>query len=172
MGMPSIGIYSYELYKEYQVEDIIRIGSAGSYDAELEIFDVVLAESAWSESSYGKTQNGDISEFRYPSIFLNEKLKATAELKKINLKVEKIHSSDVFYRENNVDNYLAFRKKHDVKCVEMESFALFHNAQVLNKSAACLLTISDSFVSLKETTAKERQDSFTNMIEIALEVNL
>ena len=128
MGMPSIGIYSYELFKEYDVDRIIRIGSAGSYS---------------SEKRLG-----------------------------INMIEGAIHSSDVFYRQPSDEKPTYWEKLRDERgclAVEMESFALFANASVLGKEAACLLTISDSFISPEITTAEERQTCFTNMMKIALE---
>ncbi|WP_300331811.1 purine-nucleoside phosphorylase [Fusobacterium sp.] len=167
MGMPSIGIYSYELYSQYGVENIIRVGSAGSYAEDLDIYDVVLAKSAWSESSFAKTQNGYDKDTTYPSEELNEKIEKAAERLNMPIHLRTIHSSDVFYTEKSI--YKEIRDKHDCACVEMESFALFHNAKVLGKNAACLLTISDSFTSEKKTTAEERQTAFVNMMKIALE---
>lgn len=169
MGMPSIGIYSYELYTQYDVENIIRIGSAGAYSDKLKVYDVVLADSAYSESSYALTQSGYTDNKTYPSEELNAKLKAAAERLGIKLHESCIHSSDVFYRQGNTDYTKELVEKYNCLAVEMESFALFHNAKVLNKKAACLLTISDSFVSSEVTTAEERQNSFTNMMKIALE---
>lgn len=133
MGMPSIGIYSYELYSQYGVENIVRVGSAGTYTDKLNLFDVVLAESAWSESSFAKTQNGYDKDTTYPDGELNEKIIETAKKLNIPLHLEKIHSSDVFYTEPNVDGYKEINAKHGCECVEMESFALFHNAKVLGK---------------------------------------
>ncbi len=169
MGMPSIGIYSYELFTQYDVENIIRIGSAGSYTTDLKVFDVVLADSAFSESSYAKTQSGYEDSKTYPSATLNDKIVEAAKRVNIPLNIATIHSSDVFYREGNTDYVKDLVNNHGCKCVEMESFALFHNANVTGKNAACLLTISDSFVSPEITTAKEREQSFTNMMKIALE---
>lgn len=169
MGMPSIGIYSYELYSQYGVENIVRVGSAGAYTDKLNLFDVVLAESAWSESSFAKTQNGYDKDTTYPDVELNEKIIETAKKLNIPLHLEKIHSSDVFYTEPNVDGYKEINAKHGCECVEMESFALFHNAKVLGKKAACLLTISDSFTSEQKATPEERQTAFINMMKIALE---
>ena len=169
MGMPSIGIYSYELYSQYGVENIVRVGSAGAYTDKLNLFDVVLAESAWSESSFAKTQNGYDKDTTYPDGELNEKIIETAKKLNIPLHLEKIHSSDVFYTEANVDGYKEINAKHGCECVEMESFALFHNAKVLGKKAACLLTISDSFTSEQKATPEERQTAFINMMKIALE---
>ena len=169
MGMPSIGIYSYELYSQYGVENIVRVGSAGAYTNKLDHFDVVLAESAWSESSFAKTQNGYDKDTTYPDEELNKKIIETAKRLNIPLHLEKIHSSDVFYTEKNVDGYKEISAKHGCECVEMESFALFHNAKVLGKKASCLLTISDSFTSDKKATPEERQTAFINMMKIALE---
>ena len=134
MGMPSIGIYSYELFSFYGVENIIRIGSAGSYTEKAKLFDTVLATGAVSESNYARVQSGFTGNITLPSAALNEKL----------------------------------RDEDGCLCVEMESFALFANAQVLGKNAACLLTISDSFVAPGITTAEERQKSFTDMMKVAL----
>ena len=168
MGMPSIGIYSYELYNEYGVENIIRIGSAGGYTKEAKIYDVILANKAYSESSYAKTQCGYESDTLYPDAELNDKLKKAAKELNIPLQEGGIHSSDVFYRQGGSD-YLKDVVEKGCVAVEMESFALFSNARVLGKKAACLVTISDSFVTPEITTAEERQTSFTNMMKIALE---
>ena len=168
MGMPSIGIYSYELYTQYGVENIIRIGSAGSYCEEAKVYDVVLATEAYSESSYAKTQSGYDKDKTYPNTELNDMIKKCASKLDIPVHEGCIHSSDVFYREGGTD-YQALYNENGCLAVEMESFALFHNASVLGKKAACLLTISDSFVSNEVTTAEERQNSFTNMMKIALQ---
>lgn len=169
MGMPSIGIYSYELYTVYGVENIIRVGSAGAYAEKLNIYDVVLADSAWSESSYAHTQNGFEGDVILPSSELNERIKKAAEKLGIPLHLDRIHSSDVFYREAEEGYHNKLYAEYGVTCVEMESFALFHNASVLGKNAACLLTISDSFVTKDVTTPEERQTAFVNMMKIALE---
>ncbi|WP_105304268.1 purine-nucleoside phosphorylase [Anaerolactibacter massiliensis] len=169
MGMPSIGIYSYELYKFYEVENIIRIGSAGAYTADLNLFDVVLATGSYSESTFALCQSGDPDDTQYPSEKLNDTIRAAAAKLGIPLHEGTIHSGDVFYAEPGaVDENKIICEKHCL-CAEMESFALFHNAKVLGKNAACLLTISDSLVTHAETTAEERQNSFTQMMKVALE---
>ena len=171
MGMPSIGIYSYELFKFYGVDNIIRIGSAGSYTEKAKLFDVVLATGAVSESSYAKTQSGFEGHITFPSQELNNKLRASAAEQGIPLIEGNIHSADVFYRQPSDEKPTYWEKLRDQQgcvCVEMESFALFANAQVLGKHAACLLTISDSFVSPEVTTAEQRQKSFTDMMKVAL----
>ena len=174
MGIPSIGIYSYELYSQYGVENIIRIGSAGSYTDKAKLFDVVLATGAYSESNYAVTQSGDTDDIQKPSAELNEALRASAAAAGIPLIEGNIHSSDVFYRQPSDAKPTYWEKLRDEKgclAVEMESFALFHNAKVLGKRAACLLTISDSFVSPEITTAEQRQTSFTAMMQVALGVD-
>lgn len=166
MGMPSIGIYSYELYKFYDVENIIRVGSAGSYTKDLNLYDIVLVNGCYSESSFAKTQNGCEDNILYANDTLNFYIKQAAEENNIHITLANVHSSDVFYKEN--DNYEELYKKYGCMCVEMESFALFHNAKVLNKKAACILTISDNLVTQEKTTPQERQNSFDKMIELAL----
>lgn len=166
MGQPSIGIYSYELYKEYEVENIIRIGSAGSYVKDLHVFDVFMADSAYSESTFAHTMSSYDKDLTYPSAMLNDKLRRAASELSISLHEGMVHSSDVFYHMSS--DYRQQVTARGCKAVEMESFALFHVAQVCGKNAACLLTISDSFVENTVTTAEERQTRFVEMMKIAL----
>lgn len=167
MGMPSIGIYSYELFKFYDVENIIRVGSAGGYKEELNVFDVVIADSAYSESSYAKTLCNETSDVLTPSAELSEKLIKAAENLNIPTRRGCIHSSDIFYHD--AEDYKAGIEAHNCIAVEMESFALFTNAKLLHKNAACILTISDSLVKPQDTTPEEREKSFTDMMKIALD---
>jgi len=169
MGMPSIGIYSYELFNSYGVENIIRIGSCGAYTDELNLYDVLLASDAWSESSYAKVQSGYDADAIAATPELNEKIEGIAKELNIPVRTGRIHSSDVFYREN-FKEFEGIRDNHGCMAVEMESFALFANAKVLGKNAACLLTVSDSLVTGELTTSEERQNAFTKMMEIALEL--
>lgn len=169
MGMPSIGIYSYELYKFYDVKNIIRIGSCGAYTDEVKLYDVILAEAAYSESSYAETMAGIKEKILKPSVELNKKLEEAAKFLNIDIKKGTIHSSDVFYRVN-FNDYKKIYEEHNALAVEMESFALFANAQVTGKNAACLLTVSDSLVTKEATSSEERRKSFTNMMKIALEM--
>ncbi len=166
MGIPSIGIYSYELYTEYDVENIIRIGSAGSYVSRLDVMDVVLAKSAYSDSSYARILNGCRSKKIKPSPIINAVVMQKAHELEIDCKEVIVHSSDVFYGQKPWQEIAA---KSGSECVEMESFGLFHNANVLGKQAACLLTISDSFVNHVELSSEERQTSFKTMMTLALE---
>ena len=172
MGMPSIGIYSYELFKFYDVDAIIRIGSTGAMVEDVHIYDVILVDGAYSESSYAQQQSGDTEKIQRPNAELNAKLKEAADKLGYPVVEGVINSSDIFYYDDSVAAERMANAVGNYKCIaaEMESFALFHNAKVLGKQGACLLTVSDSMVTHEETTAEERQNSFTRMMEIALEV--
>ncbi len=170
MGCPSIGIYSYELYHEYEVDSIIRIGSVGAYTKDLNLYDVVLVDSVYSDSTFAKVQNGTDDSIMYPNLELNEAISKTALKRQIPLATGKIYCSDVFYSDI-IDFRKMYRENHCIG-VEMESFALFHNANQLHKKAACLLTVSNNFETGAETTSEERQKAFLGMIELALETSL
>ena len=168
MGMPSIGIYSYELFAFYGVEEIIRVGSCGSYTKDANIYDVIIVTDAYSESSFAKTAFGYKGKVQKGSKNLVNRMNKAAE--KLNYPVlnGRIHSSDVFYRGYG-DAIQSAGVEQNCLGVEMESFALFANAKYLNKKAACILTVSDSLITHEVTTAQERQESFNKMMEIALE---
>ncbi len=168
MGMPSIGIYSYELYAFYGVENIIRVGSCGSYSEDLNVYDVFLCTEAWSESSFAKVQSGYDKNIISASPILLDRLRDSAKKLNIPMQEGRIHSSDVFYRNNS--DFRKISLESGAKAVEMESFALYANALTLNKNAACVVTVSDSFVTEEYTSAEERQNSFTKMMEIALNI--
>ena len=168
MGMPSIGIYSYELFSQYGVETIVRIGSCGAHQAKAKVYDVILATEAYSESSYARTAFNYEEDVQKPSGELNDELIEIAKKLDIPMHLGRIHSSDVFYASPEAVSWQEKTNKHNLIAVEMESFALFANARYLGKKAACLLTVSDSLVTHEETTAEERQNAFTNMMEIAL----
>ena len=170
MGMPSIGIYSYELFKFYDVKNIIRIGTFGSYTKELDLYDLVLVTNAYSDSSYALVQNNNKNNILNSSDFLNEVIINTAEKINQKLKTGTIYSSDVFYKEK--DNYKELYDKYNCLGVEMESFALFSNALILGKKAACLLTVSDNFETKEQISSVERQNSLNKMITLALETAL
>lgn len=168
MGQPSIGIYSYELFHFYQVKTIIRVGSCGAFDPKLHVRDLVLAMGACTNSRYA-------DQYRLPGTFCPiadfELLKRASEIcekKAISYRVGNILSSDLFYDDANSGMDWA---KMGVLGVEMESAALYCNAARLGKKALCICTVSDSFVYPEENaTAEERQSSFTQMIEVALEL--
>jgi len=170
MGIPSVGIYSYELFKFYDVDAIIRIGSCGSYKKDVKVLDVLLVDNAYSESTYALVQSGFTGNMTKSSDELNEKIKETAKEMNLDVRFSNIHSSDVFYSDTT--NIEELTEKYGCCAVEMESFGLFHNANVLNKKAACILTVSDSLVEKAELTADERRTSMTNMIKLALESTL
>lgn len=169
MGQPSIGIYSYELYKNYGVDTIVRIGTAGSYDKKLEVLDTVIVSDAYSESTFAKVAYGYKSHIAKPKTKINNQLIKAAEKLNIKLKEGRCHSSDVFYG-TNPNYWKEVNEKYGCSCVEMESFALFATAKYLGRNAACILTISDSFVDDKIISAEQRQTGLNNMIKIALEL--
>jgi len=164
MGMPSIGIYSYELFNFYGVENIIRFGTAGGMSDKVDLYDVVIVEASHSLSSYAKVAFGYPEDLQKPSLELTDALEASA--KKLGKKYVRgyISSGDVFYGQIEPEPV-----DYELLCGEMESFALFANARFLNKKAACILTISDIIGGNKVATPEERQTAFTNMMEIALD---
>ena len=168
MGQPSIGIYSYELFSFYGVENIIRVGSCGSFDKDLHARDIIIAMGACTNGNYA-------SQYRLPGTFapiasynLLENAVNNCKLKGVNFKVGNILSSDTFYDDANSGMEWA---KMGVLGVEMEACALYCNASRLGKNALAILTVSDSFIYPEEnTTAEEREKSFNQMMEIALEI--
>ena len=166
MGAPSMGIYSYELYKFYDVKEILRIGSCGSFVPNLNLFDLVLVEGSFSDSAYARVQNGSTDTILYASHEFNQKIEEKAKNKGINIVKGNIYSTDVFYKEH-ADYNAALQ--NNCLAVEMESFALFHNARVLGKKAACILTVSDSLVTKEQTTSEEREKQLKVMMELALD---
>ena len=167
MGMPSIGIYSYALYRFYDVDAIIRVGSAGALQKELQLYDIVLAQGACTDSNYAKQYSLPGTFAPIADFSLLQKASAAAKEKKIRYRVGNVLSSDLFY--NDAGNTLDWAKM-GVLCVEMESAALYMNAARLGKKALSVLTISDSLVSGEETTSEERERSFSDMIELALAI--
>lgn len=168
MGNPSMGIYSYELYKFYDVDSIIRIGTCGAYK-NLNLMDVILATNSCSESTYAKVLNNYELDIVESSTYLTNKTEETAIEHNINIIKGNIHCSDAFYREKiNYD----FINKYDLIGVEMETFALFYNAKYLNKNASAIITVSDSINHNLNLTSDEREKSLDNMITLALETTL
>ena len=168
MGMPSIGIYSYELIHFYGVKNLIRVGSCGALQPEVKVRDIVIGMAASTDSNYA-------AQYHLPGTFaptaswkLLKKAVTAADQKAISVKVGNIVSSDVFYGDDSE----AWRKwaMMGVLAVEMEAAALYMNAARAGVNALCILTVSDSLVSHEETTAAEREQSFTQMMELALEL--
>lgn len=168
MGMASIGIYSYELIHFYGVKNLIRIGSAGSFQEDVKVRDIVIGMSASTEGSFAAQYNlpGTIA----PTCSYELLRKATDSFEKhgIKYKAGNILSSDVFYGDE--PNSWEKWQKMGTLCVEMEAAALFLNAQRAGVNALCILTISDSLVTGESTTSEERQNSFTDMMKVALDL--
>jgi len=167
MGIPSMGIYSYELYKFYNVKNIIRIGTAGAYKEDLKLYDIVLATSSHSESSYAKVLNGETEKIVEATEELTKKLETTAKSMDIKVRRIRVNSTEAFYNETEVPTLMV--AKYGCEAAEMETFALFNNAKYFNRNAACLLTISDNLVTGEKTTSEERETKLDQMIKIALE---
>lgn len=167
MGMPSIGIYSYELFHFFGVENIIRVGSAGAISKDLKLYDVVLAQGACTDSDYAKQFSLSGSFAPIADFSLLERAAELARNQKISVAVGNVLSSDRFYDDSS--STLNWGKM-GVLAVEMETAALYLNAARAGKRALSILTISDSLVSGEETSAKERERGFETMIRLALEV--
>lgn len=168
MGQPSIGIYSWELYNFYDVDAIIRIGSCGALQENVHLRDIVIAQGSCTDSNYAH-------QFELPGTFsaistyeLLEKAVEEAKKKGVTYHVGNVMASDLFYHADKG----AAQKWASMGCLgtEMESYALFCNAAYAHKKALTLLTVSDSLVTSEETTAEEREKTFTAMMEIALEI--
>lgn len=168
MGVPSISIYTHELITEYGVKNLIRVGSAGSYQAHVKIRDIVLAMAASSNSGINELRFGGADFAPTASFKLFQKAVEAAKSKEIEIKAGNIFTSDEFY----ADDFESYKKwsKFGVLCVEMESAGLYTIAAKHNVNALSILTISDSLVTGERTTSAERETTFKGMIEIALEL--
>lgn len=170
MGIPSIGIYAYELFKEYDVEKIIRLGSCGTYVDNINVLDIVLVENSYTESNFAYELNNEKVNISSSDKELNEEIMKTALDR--NIKVIKCNAlcNDCFdWYVDNLDVLLnRLPKELDLKVTEMESFALFYLASKFNKKAACLLTVADSHTSKSLLSAEEREKSLDNMTILAL----
>ena len=174
MGMPAIGIYSHELFNFFGVENIIRVGSAGSIQDHINVYDIVLAQGACTDSNFA-------AQFHLPGTFapiasyelLSEAVKACENLGAV-YHVGNVNSSDVFYGDHigvpeGLDSVYGL-KKMGVMALEMEAAALYMNAARYGKRALCICTISDHVLTGELTTSEQRQTSFTQMMQVALEV--
>ncbi|MDR1571442.1 MAG: purine-nucleoside phosphorylase [Clostridiales Family XIII bacterium] len=167
MGMPSIGIYSWELITEYRVRNLLRIGTAGGFSEAVRTRDVVLGISASTDSNYAHTfrLNGSLAPTASWGLLL--KAKQAADGLGIGVHAGNILTSDVYYEQE--DGWWRKWAGLGVLCVEMEAAALYMNAAANGANALAILTISNHFVTGEETSVKEREESFTDMIRIALE---
>lgn len=166
MGIPSMGIYSYELYKYYDVENIIRIGSCGGYNHTLKLKDIILVDNSYSQSTYAKYLDGYQDNLVKSTKNLNDIILKTSNELSMNIIKGTICSTDVFYEKDYKNKPI---EEYNILGVEMESFALFNNARTLGKNAACLLTVSDLFFSEDKLTSLEREQNLNEMIVLALE---
>ena len=174
MGMPSIGIYCYELYKVYGVENIIRIGSCGAYLPELKLFDIVLSENVFSESNFALTLNNQDCHIVSADSSLNDIIVDTAKEININIHVGNTVCTDCFdVYMTDVNQFLSrIPEGFNPASAEMEAFALFYVAKILNKNAACLMSVVDSKYIKDIATPEERQTGLNNMIKLALDSSL
>ena len=171
MGMPSMGIYSYELYKYYGVENIIRIGSCGSYKPELKLFDIILSENVFSESNYALTLNNDDCHIVSSNAEINSIIEKTAKESSLNIVSGNTVCTDCFdVYMTDVNKFLdRIPDNFNPVAAEMEAFALFYNAKLLNKKASCLMSVVDSKFIKDIATPEERQTGLNNMIKLALD---
>lgn len=174
MGMPSMGIYCYELYKFYNVENIIRIGSCGGYSPDLKLFDIILSEKVFSEGNFALTLNNEDCHLVESNKYLNNIVENTAEEKKIKIIKGNTNCTDCFDLYMTDVNQFLSRVPNDFNPIacEMEAFALFYVAKLLNKNACCLMSVVDSKYISQVATIEERETGFNNMITLALEANL
>lgn len=171
MGIPSMGIYSYELFKFYGVEKIIRLGSCGSYSKDINLLDIILVDKSYTESNFSYTLNNEHVNLAESSKNLTDLVENVAKRENINIVRGNVCSSDCFdWYMTDLSKFLErLPKDLNIIAAEMESFALFYIAKLLNKEAACLLTVVDSHAKKEELTAEQRQNSIDKMTILALE---
>jgi purine-nucleoside phosphorylase len=166
MGIGSMGIYSYELYNDYDVENIIRIGTAGSYVPELNVGDVFLADSAFSKTNFDVESGIEDLKVINSSFDLNSTILDTAAMKGIKVTQGRVYTTEAFYSDKTDYSDII---DEGCKAVEMEAYALFYNAKRFKKKASALITISDSFVTHELMDAQTREQKLDDMITLALE---
>lgn len=166
MGIGSMGIYSYELFHDYDVEKIIRIGTAGSYVEDLNVGDVLLADSAFSRTNFDLESGFDDIKIINSSFDLNSTVLDTAALKGIEVTQGRVHTTEAFYSEKTDHSEVI---NEGCKVVEMEAYALFYNAKKFKKKATALITVSDSFVTREVMDPQTREQKLDDMITLALE---
>jgi len=164
MGMASIGIYAYELFKDYGVEKIIRVGTCGSYREEIALRDVILAEKAYTLSNFADQFDQNDVHLMKSSPFLNQKIIEIAHEMKEDIKIGNVHTTDIFYSQFTDPSV----REHYCLAVEMESFGLFYIANKLRKQATALLTVSDSLVTGEELSSLQREECFQKAVLLAL----
>lgn len=171
MGMPSMGIYCYELYQVYGVENIIRLGSCGAYIPDLQLLDLILVEQTYTESNFALTLNNENTKIASAATLLNRIIEDTAKEIAIPYVKGTTLCSDCFDYYMSDISKLFERAPKDIQIIgaEMEAFALFYTAKMLNKKAACLLSVVDSHFHETELSSEQRQNALQNMIKLGLE---
>ena len=167
MGIPSVGIYTYELFKFYDVDCIIRIGSCGGYIQDLNLKDIIVVNEGYSESTFAEIYNGCKEHSIAAKNSCNDIILETAKEMNLDVVQGNVHSTDAFYSETA--DLKELYEKHGCIAAEMESFGLFAIANHLNKKASCILSVTDSLVKPEQLTPQERQTALVNMIKLALE---
>jgi purine-nucleoside phosphorylase len=171
MGIPSMGLYCYELFKFYDVDNIIRIGSCGANTPDLNLFDIILTTEVYSESNFALTFGNEDVHFVKPSDELNNKIILASQKENINLAIGHTLCTDVFDEYIiDYDKYLSrIPADFNPLATEMEAFALLYTAKRLNKNATCLMTVVDSIYKENHATSNEREQGLDRMITLALE---
>ena len=165
MGMPSMAIYATELFKFYDVERIIRVGTCGALTKDFHINDLLLVKEAFTTSNFSSSLTGKFKSTEESSKILNSKVLNTAKVLNFDLKEVRINTSDIFYREY-IDKTI---QEENCSVVEMETFALLYIAKHLNKEATSILTVSDNLITGEELSSDDREKSLKNAITLALE---
>lgn len=171
MGMPSMGIYCYELYKFYDVEAIIRVGSCGAYDEKVNLLDTILVDGSFTLGNFAMNFNNKPVNYVLADKELNNLISKVSLVDNIEIKKENVACTECFdpYIEDISNVLEKFPKEKNIVAAEMESFALFYTAKCLNKKAACLLTVVDSIKKKQSLTAEQREKSLNNMIRLSLD---
>lgn len=170
MGIPSMGIYAYELFNSYNVEKIIRIGTIGAYHPDLKLGDIVITKRAYSNSSFAKVQSDYKKNYLDANKEINDIITTTADELNIKYMNGNIFTCDVFYE--NATNHEQRRKQFNALGVEMETFGLLQTAKCCGKKATAIFTVSNSFCFKEELSSEEREKNLNNMIELALKSSL
>ncbi|MBQ3141911.1 MAG: purine-nucleoside phosphorylase [Bacilli bacterium] len=167
MGIPSMGIYSHELFSEYDVDYIIRLGTAGSYKEDIKVKDIFIAESAYSGTSFDESSSNENTLIVNSSPKINSVLIQTAEELGLNIKTGRVHTTEAFYGHDNIGEKVV--KEYNASVVEMETYSLLFNAKKFHKDASAVLTISDNLVTKEEMSREERVKRLNTSITLVLE---
>ncbi len=168
MGIPSMGIYSYELFKFYDVDTIVRIGTMGAYSKDISLYDIVLVNNSFSKSNYLLDLNGSHRHKTKSTWNVTKKIKDYAGANNQKINWGDVYCTETFYSNMKEDEMKYVYDKFRCLGTEMESYALFANAAHLGKKAACLLTVSDNLITKEETSSEEREKNLDEMILLAL----